>query len=304
MLAPLSIASPTTCASFSPIAMSVMSRSSSRKQLGEALHDDHAGQAAEDLLLGDSVRVRVVPEGAARVILGDRERVGELLAGLDRQEDVVAVVARRHVHAVEVDVGVRVELVVERECDRVAGVHDERRPDDAVVVRASLHLGARDVDAAVARDEVEREDAVLRLLAGRFRERLIRFRGCQRGRAVAGAAPRTRTRARVVVASARGEDQDGDQAHTCHAAGHGAPPPARKPSPFRISYARASRAATPCRLTHRVTYRRGVRPNGKSRPSRPIFSISPRCVLGGRCRVVHDSTHRARVPARGAVERG
>ena len=122
------------------------------------------------------MRVRVVPERAGGWSSGMLQRVRELLARLDGQEDVVAV-ARRATRAARGS---------GRSCARRAGC----RASSAIVspgfttsvgptkfssyARPSTSA-ARDVDAAIARDEIELQHAVLGLHARRFGERLARL---------------------------------------------------------------------------------------------------------------------------------
>jgi hypothetical protein len=87
------------------------------------------------------VDVRVVPEGAGRVILGDLELEGEAAAGLDVDEDVVAVATRRDVKAVGVEVG-RVEDAGGRRAGHHVGVHVDRRGRLLAAGAGVRHAGA------------------------------------------------------------------------------------------------------------------------------------------------------------------
>ncbi len=151
-----SMSSPTTCASLSAITMSLMSRSVGRQELGEPLHDDQPGQPAEHLLLRDAVRVRVVPERARR---DDRpgcaseyancspgSTTRKMLSLLPAGDTCMPwkwmfVCASSWLSSVSSIVS--------------PGFTTSVGPTSPVVVRAGLVFGSRDIDAAVARDEIE-----------------------------------------------------------------------------------------------------------------------------------------------------
>ena len=77
-----------------------------RKQPLDAVDDQRARQAAEDLIVDKTVGVRVVPEQPRALAAGSGNVhfVLERFAGMNVDEDIVAVAPRRHAHAVKVQV--------------------------------------------------------------------------------------------------------------------------------------------------------------------------------------------------------
>ena len=77
-----------------------------REKLVDAVDDKRARHAAEDLIVDEAVRVRVVPEQARTLPAGRRDAhlVAECFTGLNVNKHVVAIALWRHAHAVKVQV--------------------------------------------------------------------------------------------------------------------------------------------------------------------------------------------------------
>ena len=117
--------------------------------------DQRARHPASDLDEAGTVLVRMVPEGARRMIRRDLIFVAELLSGMDRDQDVVAVAGRRDPQPMGVQVGVVeanmaaalrrsawIELIIERDSQLLAGRNADRRRDEIAGLFPRTDIGA------------------------------------------------------------------------------------------------------------------------------------------------------------------
>ena len=120
-----------------PAVMSeITSTRSALTWVGPFLDNDGAVEAAEDLVGGQAVVVRVVPERSCRVVGRDQVVVVERFAGVDRHERVVAVALRGDLQPVGVQVGRLVEVVDQVDTEVVTLPQAQGRSGDPTVVRS------------------------------------------------------------------------------------------------------------------------------------------------------------------------
>jgi hypothetical protein len=122
----------------------------------EAVDDQTARHAAKDLLCDEAMSMRVIPEEAGPLVAvgGNTHLVLELLAGVYVEENIVAIPARRHAHAVKMQIRWNIQQLISKGYShRIAKARPEHRGHVRAVIKktreckiAKLHTTGRSRD--------------------------------------------------------------------------------------------------------------------------------------------------------------
>ena len=151
-----------------------------REPFLEPADDQRAREAGEDLLLRETVQVRVVPVGAGRDVGGHLDRHRIVRGGGHDAQHVVGDADRRRVESVGVEVGRFGQVVLHVDLDVVARVHHQRRAEESGAVGLALYLLAGHLVGGLVDVEGRAQHAELAADHGRLDERPALLRGERR----------------------------------------------------------------------------------------------------------------------------